>query len=458
MKKTQTAVSHQIKNAPTSPKWLSLSEFQELASKLKSQLTQLALLPRTYPNARRFQSLLLVVMHVLTVPQRSQVYMQLRIGSTLLPVQHSLHLPSASPSPVTTAMSPFTVSGLLALPPAEVTSTAVEAVSHAASDSCLDSSSFEAATFSSSCSSSIEPSFSSGVPASVVSGSVASEEAALIDNEQGWRMWFNPQNIKALLIPLLEEEDVSTSSFNPRKMPAWKTDQPLEFDLPPTVSCFLSEFVRQWRPILMDQSVLQHDFLFTNPDGSAPLEDINGIVKCVTMELTGKETSAHLFRSISATHLFNHSKYAEELLPSLARCMNNSVDTVRKHYILPDRLEDARRVQSSLDRVLAVPTRASQIIEAETTSQPPTVRPFSAKESGSVRAHSSSGKRVRLEWNEQELDALSRGVAKHGEGAWTRILRDADLGPLLRQRTNADLKDRWRSSKRRKPFQQPDPK
>ena len=47
-------------------------------------------------------------------------------------------------------------------------------------------------------------------------------------------------------------------------------------------------------------------------------------------------------------------------------------------------------------------------------------------------------------WNDNELQALIAGVKEHGEGAWKAILNDPCYGRLLINRTNSDLKDKWR--------------
>ena len=48
---------------------------------------------------------------------------------------------------------------------------------------------------------------------------------------------------------------------------------------------------------------------------------------------------------------------------------------------------------------------------------------------------------------ERELEALQRGVSRHGR-AWARILDDTELGPCFvrpdgTMRTAVDLKDKW---------------
>merc|ERR1712032_566425 len=51
-------------------------------------------------------------------------------------------------------------------------------------------------------------------------------------------------------------------------------------------------------------------------------------------------------------------------------------------------------------------------------------------------------------WKDYEVAALKAGVARHGVGKWVSILRDDDFGPYLEDRTNINLKDKWRSLQR----------
>ncbi|KAG2728763.1 hypothetical protein I3843_01G214200 [Carya illinoinensis] len=48
-------------------------------------------------------------------------------------------------------------------------------------------------------------------------------------------------------------------------------------------------------------------------------------------------------------------------------------------------------------------------------------------------------------WTPEEEEALLAGVAKHGPGKWKNILKDPDFAPFLTQRSNIDLKDKWRN-------------
>ncbi|GLT55981.1 hypothetical protein SLA2020_290580 [Shorea laevis] len=48
-------------------------------------------------------------------------------------------------------------------------------------------------------------------------------------------------------------------------------------------------------------------------------------------------------------------------------------------------------------------------------------------------------------WTSDEEEALLAGVSKHGPGKWKNILRDPEFAPFLTQRSNIDLKDKWRN-------------
>ncbi|KAF2294732.1 hypothetical protein GH714_015794 [Hevea brasiliensis] len=48
-------------------------------------------------------------------------------------------------------------------------------------------------------------------------------------------------------------------------------------------------------------------------------------------------------------------------------------------------------------------------------------------------------------WTAEEEAALKAGVLKHGTGKWRTILVDPEFSAILRQRSNVDLKDKWRN-------------
>lgn len=48
-------------------------------------------------------------------------------------------------------------------------------------------------------------------------------------------------------------------------------------------------------------------------------------------------------------------------------------------------------------------------------------------------------------WTQEEEEALKAGVKKHGTGKWKNILKDPEFAPFLTNRSNIDLKDKWRN-------------
>lgn len=48
-------------------------------------------------------------------------------------------------------------------------------------------------------------------------------------------------------------------------------------------------------------------------------------------------------------------------------------------------------------------------------------------------------------WTREEEAALKAGVDKHGPGKWKTILTDSDFSDALTNRSNIDLKDKWRN-------------
>ncbi|WOG89390.1 hypothetical protein DCAR_0208628 [Daucus carota subsp. sativus] len=48
-------------------------------------------------------------------------------------------------------------------------------------------------------------------------------------------------------------------------------------------------------------------------------------------------------------------------------------------------------------------------------------------------------------WSKEEEEALKAGVEKHGPGKWKTILTDPDFALALSNRSNIDLKDKWRN-------------
>ncbi|CAN8312386.1 unnamed protein product [Cochlearia groenlandica] len=51
----------------------------------------------------------------------------------------------------------------------------------------------------------------------------------------------------------------------------------------------------------------------------------------------------------------------------------------------------------------------------------------------------------KLKWTPEEEETLLAGVGKHGPGKWKNILRDPEFKEQLSNRSNIDLKDKWRN-------------
>ncbi|KAJ3366556.1 hypothetical protein GGF31_008055 [Allomyces arbusculus] len=69
---------------------------------------------------------------------------------------------------------------------------------------------------------------------------------------------------------------------------------------------------------------------------------------------------------------------------------------------------------------------------------------------GAAPATARPGPRRRIRWSKDEEAALIAGVEKYGIGSWAQILADPDLH-FNAQRTNIDLKDKWRVITTRRP-------
>ncbi|CAL9218936.1 unnamed protein product [Arabidopsis halleri] len=51
-------------------------------------------------------------------------------------------------------------------------------------------------------------------------------------------------------------------------------------------------------------------------------------------------------------------------------------------------------------------------------------------------------------WTVEEEEALLAGIAKHGSGKWSNIVDDPEFAAQLLNRTNINLKDKWRNMKK----------
>lgn len=51
-------------------------------------------------------------------------------------------------------------------------------------------------------------------------------------------------------------------------------------------------------------------------------------------------------------------------------------------------------------------------------------------------------------WTREEIQALLKGVSRHGQGNWMEIKNDSELGSVLLNRTTVDIKDKWRNHRK----------
>lgn len=138
-------------------------------------------------------------------------------------------------------------------------------------------------------------------------------------------------------------------------------------------------------------------------------------------------------------------------MTSLATSMATSLPTLKRSYILPNRLRDAALTQFAIEELLSnIP--ASEAAKSTPSALDVAKLNFSArvrKEAKPIRP-SENGKRVRLLWSTEEEAALLKGVEVFGASSWSRILMDETVGPILSARSNIDLKDKWRCLSRQK--------
>jgi hypothetical protein len=116
--------------------------------------------------------------------------------------------------------------------------------------------------------------------------------------------------------------------------------------------------------------------------------------------------------------------------------MCNTPQTLLQSYIVHDRVSEGRVAQAALDELISNPV--SQLSSSLNVSASPL-----ARSPAFGRARAATGKRLRLAWEEAEIEALTAGFAVYGP-CWADIKRDTSFGPVLARRTNVDLKDKHR--------------
>jgi hypothetical protein len=141
--------------------------------------------------------------------------------------------------------------------------------------------------------------------------------------------------------------------------------------------------------------------------------------------------------------------------------MNNSIETLKKSYVMHNRLRDGDAAHAALQKALEAQVNEAQVMTSSSSSSSTSSSSSSTSSIGlqQLRFQAAAGrakqanvggtKRTRMPWTSDEEEALQQGVARHGEGAWAIILKDAITGVVLVNRNNVDLKDKWRCVKRK---------
>lgn len=266
-----------------------------------------------------------------------------------------------------------------------------------------------------------------------------------------WRMVYKPTTTSA--------------SAGLSSVVSWKTTKPLDYALPVSLNRWLTSWLHRWRPLICTDD---KDYVFLAADGSGPITSIRTPIVALVRELTGQRTPPHLFRSICATNIYNSTGGNQDVLQALADTMATSIEVLKTHYVIVDRLAASAKAQAVLDNLLAVPVNVSSdptsafashgVIQLNTERRLSTAKlKFNQRVQRETRAQQrpvdGKGKRARLPWTISEEAALMKGIERCGEGQWAAILADSDIGAVLAQRSNVDLKDKWRSMsnlKRRK--------
>ena len=86
-------------------------------------------------------------------------------------------------------------------------------------------------------------------------------------------------------------------------------------------------------------------------------------------------------------------------------------------------------------------------IESDKPHKVFSVEDISADNSAAAAADGSAIARPnqRWPWTDEEECAIIGGVSRYCQGMWTFILSSAQFGPVLRGRTNVNLKDKYRN-------------
>jgi len=135
---------------------------------------------------------------------------------------------------------------------------------------------------------------------------------------------------------------------------------------------------------------------------------------------------------------------------------NETVDErkARQRMATKQRVQKSRQRQKEM-KALAAIQRAHEAEEtaagaaaaaaaSNATSPHTTLALLDAASKASELANLTPKRNVGRLWTPHEAEALRKGVEKYGMGKWQMILRDEVFGPTLKDRSNVDLKDKWR--------------
>jgi integrase len=132
-----------------------------------------------------------------------------------------------------------------------------------------------------------------------------------------------------------------------------KTGMPWEVVVPRQVEPALRNYIQNVRPVLLARGGMQHDVLWVGKKGEIIGQDYVGMrIAKVTLKLTGKRVSPHLFRDAAATTLARISSESARLIrPILA---HSSSATAERHYIHAQTIDAGRDYAALITRLRGV--------------------------------------------------------------------------------------------------------
>lgn len=132
-----------------------------------------------------------------------------------------------------------------------------------------------------------------------------------------------------------------------------KTGVPWDVVVPKQVEATLRRYIEDIRPALLARGGVQHDVLWVGKKGEILGQEYVGTrIANVTLKLTGKRVSPHLFRDSAATTLSRLSSESARLIsPVLA---HSSSATAERHYIHARTIDAGREYATLVQRLRGV--------------------------------------------------------------------------------------------------------